>query len=78
MAEYGQVAVLAESSDPRVQAFAWFARTLGMALAGHGAQALADLSARGLSPGLEPLVARGVVELWTDDLDGARRHLGRR
>jgi DNA-binding CsgD family transcriptional regulator len=76
MAEYGQVAVLAESSDPRVQAFAWFARTLGMALAGRGAEALADLSARGLSPGLEPLVARGVVELWTDDLAGARRHLG--
>ena len=76
MAEYGQVAVQAESSDPRVQAFAWFARTLGMALAGQGAQALADLRARGLSPALEPLVARGVVELWTDDLDGARRHLG--
>jgi len=75
MAEYGQAAVLAESSDPRVQAFAWFARTLGMALAGHGARALADLSARGLSPGLEPVVARGVVELWTDDLDGASRHL---
>jgi DNA-binding CsgD family transcriptional regulator len=47
-----------------------------MALAGHGAQALADLGARGLSPGLEPLVARGVVELWTDDLSGAGRHLG--
>lgn len=76
MAEYGQVAVQAESSDPRVQAFAWFARTLGMALAGQGARALADLRARGLSPALEPLVARGVVELWTDDLDGARRHLG--
>ena len=76
MTEYGQVAVLAESSDPRVQAFAWFARTLGMGLAGHGAQALADLGARGLSPGLEPLVARGVVELWTDDLAGAVRHLG--
>jgi DNA-binding CsgD family transcriptional regulator len=76
MEEYGQIAVLAESSDPRVQAFAWFARTLGMGLAGRGAQALADLRARGLSPGLEPLVARGVVELWTDDLDGACRHLG--
>ena len=76
MEEYGQIAVLAESSDPRVQAFAWFARTLGMGLAGRGAQALADLGARGLSPGLEPLVARGVVELWTDDLDGACRHLG--
>jgi DNA-binding CsgD family transcriptional regulator len=76
MEEYGQIAVLAESSDPRVQAFAWFARTLGLGLAGRGAQALADLGARGLSPGLEPLVARGVVELWTDDLDGACRHLG--
>ena len=76
MEEYGQIAVLAESSDARVQAFAWFARTLGMGLAGRGAQALADLGARGLSPGLEPLVARGVVELWTDDLDGACRHLG--
>jgi hypothetical protein len=76
MEEYGQIAVLADSSDPRVQAFAWFARTLGMGLAGRGAQALADLGARGLSPGLEPLVARGVVELWTDDLDGACRHLG--
>ena len=43
---------------------------------GRGEQALADLGARGLSPGLEPLVARGVVELWTDDLDGACRHLG--
>ena len=75
MIEYGQIAVAENSADPRVSAFAWFARTVGLALAGRGSQALADLDARGTGPGLEPLIAQGMVKLWTDDLDGAIQHL---
>ncbi|HLN65887.1 MAG TPA: AAA family ATPase [Streptosporangiaceae bacterium] len=75
MIEYGRIAVAENSADPRVSAFAWFARTVGLALAGRGSQALADLDARGTGPGLEPLIAQGMVKLWTDDLDGAIQHL---
>jgi DNA-binding CsgD family transcriptional regulator len=75
MIEYGQIAVAENSADPRVSAFAWFARTVGLALAGRSSLALADLDARGTGPGLEPLIARGMVKLWTDDLDGAIQHL---
>ena len=75
MIEYGQIAVADNSADPRVSAFAWFARTVGLALAGRSARALADLDARGANSGLEPLIARGIVKLWTDDLDGAIQHL---
>ncbi len=75
MIEYGQIAVAASSHDPRVTGFAWFAKTLGQGLAGQGAAALADLDTRGTPTGLDPLVARGIVKLWTDDLDGAYKHL---
>ena len=76
MIRYGQMAVAAESPDPRVQAFAWFARTVGLTLAGSGEQALADLAAHGLSHDLDILVARGITQLWTDDLDAACQNLG--
>ena len=75
MVKYGQDAAKAGSDDRRVQAFAWFARTVGLALAGKGEQALQELSARGQSADLDVLVARGITELWMDDLDGACRHL---
>ncbi len=75
MIEYGQLAVASQSTDARVLAFAWFARTVGLALAGRGGEALADLDAHGVRPGLEPLVARGLAELWTDDVGAGHRHL---
>lgn len=75
MIEYGQLAVASDSADARVLAFAWFARTVGLALAGRGTEALADLDAHGVRPGLEPLVARGLAELWTDDVEAGYRHL---
>ena len=78
MIEYGTVAVAAESPDPSVDGFAWFARTVGMALNGESAEALA-LLARAGEPGdragMERLVARGMIRLWTDDLDGAAADL---
>jgi DNA-binding CsgD family transcriptional regulator len=75
MVEYGQIAVLEGSTDLRVASFAWFARTLGLGLAGRGVEALAELDAEGAWPGLDTLVARGMVELWTDQLPDAHRHL---
>jgi DNA-binding CsgD family transcriptional regulator len=71
MVEYGEIAVAAGSADRRVRAFAWFARTLGLTLTGHGTQALADLAARDPGGDLDMLVARGMAALWTDDLDMA-------
>ncbi len=77
MVEYGAAAV-ATAREPWVAAFAWFARSLGLAVAGRGAEALtelADVAAPGAPSGLDGLVARGIIRLWTDDLAGAHRDL---
>jgi DNA-binding NarL/FixJ family response regulator len=71
MITFGEVAVTADSADPRVRAFAWFARTVGLTLAGDGARARADLALRDPEGDLDLLAARGMAELWMDDLDSA-------
>jgi DNA-binding CsgD family transcriptional regulator len=78
MIEYGSAAVAAGSAEPWVSGFAWFAKTVGMTLAGDGAAALAlltDVGEPGDGSGLDGLVARGLIRLWTDDLDGAAQDL---
>ena len=78
MVDYGKQAVSAGSDEAWVGAFAWLARSLGLALAGRAGEALGDLSAAGepgAGGGLETLAARGIIRLWTDDLAGARRDL---
>jgi DNA-binding CsgD family transcriptional regulator len=78
MVEYGNAAVEAGSDEPWVSGFAWLAKTLGMTLAGDGDQALALLAGAGepgASSGLDGLAARGIIRLWSDDLDGAARDL---
>lgn len=78
MAEYGTAAVAAGSAEPWVSGFAWFARTVGMALAGDGVAALgllSDVGQPGDESGLDGLVARGLIRLWTDDLSGAAQDL---
>jgi DNA-binding CsgD family transcriptional regulator len=70
----GSVAVAADPPDAAVRGLAWAAKTLGMTLAGDGARALAllaDAGEPGSASGLEGLAIRGVIRLWTDDLDGA-------
>jgi DNA-binding CsgD family transcriptional regulator len=71
MITFGEAAITADSADPRVRAFAWFARTLGLTLAGDGARARADLAVRDPEGDLDLLAARGMAELWMDDLDCA-------
>jgi tetratricopeptide (TPR) repeat protein len=71
MIRYGEIAVTAASPDPTVRAFAWFARTLGLGLTGDGRRALAELPSNGPADDLDLLAARGIVELWLDDLDAA-------
>ncbi|MEU4832608.1 AAA family ATPase [Streptosporangium sp. NPDC023615] len=78
MVEYGTAAVAAGSREPWVGAFAWFARSLGWALAGRAEEALASLADAdlpGSAAGLDGLVARGMIRLWTDDLEGASADL---
>ncbi len=78
MVEYGSAAVAAGSAEPWVSGFARFAQTVGMALAGDSAGALtllAEAGEPGAESGLEGLVARGLIRLWTDDLDGAAHDL---
>jgi DNA-binding CsgD family transcriptional regulator len=78
MVKYGNAAVEAGSAEPWVSGFAWLAKTVGIALSGHGDQALALLTGAGepgVSSGLDGLAARGIVRLWSDDLDGAARDL---
>ncbi|WP_416968644.1 AAA family ATPase [Streptomyces sp. 4F14] len=79
MVFYGEAAVAATTREPWVRAFAWFAKTVGTALAGDAARALGELGAvhlPGAPAGLDGLVARGMIRLWTDDLDGAHADLG--
>jgi hypothetical protein len=71
MVRYGEIATTAASPDPTVRAFAWLARTLGLALTGQGRQALAELADRDPEDDLDLLAARGIIELWLDDLDSA-------
>ena len=78
MVEYGSAAVAAGSAEPWVSGFARFAQTVGMALAGDSAGALVLLTGAGgpgEESGLEGLVARGLIRLWTDNLDGAAHDL---
>jgi DNA-binding CsgD family transcriptional regulator len=75
MIEYGEAAVQAGTRERWVAAFAWFARSVGLALAGRGEEALAGLSGVDLPGGLDALVARGMIRLWRDDLPGAHRDL---
>lgn len=77
MIEYGAAAV-ATARVPWVMTFALFAKCLGLAVAGRGDAALgalADADAAGSPAGLDGLVARGMIRLWTDDLAGARQDL---
>ncbi len=78
MVEYGSAAVEAGSAEPWVNGFAWFAKTVGMTLAGQAPAALAslaDVGEPGDESGLDGLVARGLIRLWTDDLGGAAQDL---
>jgi DNA-binding CsgD family transcriptional regulator len=78
MVTYGNAAVDAGSDEPWVSGFAWAAKTLGMTLAGDGAEALAllaDAGEPGAPSGLDGLAVRGMIRLWTDDLDGAASDL---
>ncbi|WP_066364519.1 helix-turn-helix transcriptional regulator [Herbidospora mongoliensis] len=62
------------AKEPWVAAFAWFAKALGLAVAGRAPEALeflASADAPGAPSGLDGLVARGMIRLWRDDLDGA-------
>jgi DNA-binding CsgD family transcriptional regulator len=71
MITFGEIAVTADSTDQGVRAFAWFARTVGLTLAGDGVRALGDLAAHDPEGDLDLLAARGMAELWMDDLDAA-------
>lgn len=78
MVTYGNAAVDAGSNEPWVSGFAWLAKTVGMALAGDGANALAllaDAAQPGARFGLDGLAARGIIRLWSDDLGGAASDL---
>jgi DNA-binding CsgD family transcriptional regulator len=78
MVTYGNAAVDAGSDEPWVSGFAWLAKTVGMTLAGDGADALAllaDAGEPGAASGLDGLAARGIIRLWSDDLEGAANDL---
>jgi DNA-binding CsgD family transcriptional regulator len=78
MVKYGNAAVAAGSAEPWVSGFAWLAKTMGIALSGHADEALALLAGAAeprATSGLDGLAARGIIKLWSDDLDGAARDL---
>ena len=74
MLRFGEAAVREDSADDWVAAFAWLSRLVGLTLAGRAADALVFLEQLGTAGGprgLDGLVARGIVRLWTDNLAGA-------
>ncbi len=78
MLRFGEEAVQGDSADDWVAAFAWLSRLVGLTLAGRGSDALVFLEQLGTAGGprgLDGLVARGIVRLWTDNLAGARADL---
>lgn len=78
MIEYGEMAVRAGTEQRWVAAFAVFARSVGLALAARGDEAMAMLAGvelPGAPGGLDGLVARGIIRLWRDDLAGAHADL---
>ncbi|GAA1007341.1 hypothetical protein Aple_018010 [Acrocarpospora pleiomorpha] len=77
MSQHATTAVAA-AKEPWVAAFAWFAKSIGLAVVGRSAEALealAGVDAPGAPSGLDGLVARGMIRLWTDDLEGGRSDL---
>ncbi|MEO3854960.1 AAA family ATPase [Acrocarpospora sp. B8E8] len=77
MIQHATTAV-ATAKVPWVAAFAWFAKSIGLAVVGRSGEALAALAgvdAPGAPSGLDGLVARGMIRLWTDDLEGGRSDL---
>jgi DNA-binding CsgD family transcriptional regulator len=75
MLRFGTEAVERRPSDDWVAALAWSSRLVGLALAGHAADALVlleQLGKVGGPRGLDALVARGIIRMWTDDLAGSR------
>lgn len=78
MLRFGEAAVAAGAAEGWVGAFAWFARLIGVTLAGRADEAralLTDLDEPGGPAGLEGLAARGMIRLWTDDTTGAYEDL---
>lgn len=78
MVRWGEEAEAFEVSPGWVSDLAWIARWLGLGLAGRTVEALANLDRRGglvRTRGLDVLVARGLLCLWADDLEGARAEL---
>jgi tetratricopeptide (TPR) repeat protein len=76
--EYSRRALELAPHDPTITTFAWFAYSVGLAMTGHADRALAELSrstAFVLASGLDALVARGIIRLWTDDLEAAHADL---
>ncbi|MDR7276298.1 ATP-binding protein [Catenuloplanes atrovinosus] len=75
---YADRALALGPRDPSVLTFAWFARSVGLAMVGDGAAALAALTSSTAlvrASGLDALVARGMIHLWADELDAARDDL---
>jgi DNA-binding CsgD family transcriptional regulator len=78
MVSFGDEAVQGQASNDWVTGFAWLARLLGLALSGRASEALVALERiekTGGLKGVDGLMARGIVRLWTDDLSGARADL---
>jgi DNA-binding CsgD family transcriptional regulator len=77
---YAKEALDGTAEDSVVASLAYFCRAVGLALTGRSRDALAELdSSRAFvtGTGLEALVARGMLRLWTDDLPGADEDLSR-
>ena len=75
---YSEEGARGASTPDWARATAWSARLLGLALAGRSREALSLVEHldQPFGPrGLDALVARGIVRLWTDDLVGAQADL---
>lgn len=62
--------------DETSASFAWFCTALALGALGRGEEALKLLSGDGVPLTADVLTAKGLMEMWCDDLGPARDHLG--
>lgn len=76
MLAWGEAARVHAAADPASASFGWFCAALAMGTLGRGEEALKLLRSPGVPDTADVLAARGMLEMWTDDLASAREDLG--
>lgn len=75
MLRWAEAALATAPDDVASRSFAWFCSALALGTVGRGAEALVRLDGEGVPDTADVMTARGMVEMWCDELGRAREHL---